>query len=279
MKKFLILILAAAGFFAFSTDGFKKTASGLRYKIYTKSTGRKAMVGDIIKLHMIIHTSTDSLLDNSYTNGQPYDIRIEKSGFAGDLMEGLLLLSKGDSATFLVSADSMPPANRPPFLSKKGSYLKFDVKLVELQTEAEYKAEATKMASKQNESDDKVIQDWLKSKGLKAQKTSSGLYYIMEKEGTGAQATSGSTVSVHYSGFLLNGKKFDSSLDRGEPISFTLGQHQVISGWDEGIALFKVGGKGKLIIPSSLAYGSHGAGADIPANAVLMFDIELVGVK
>ena len=113
----------------------------------------------------------------------------------------------------------------------------------------------------------------------KAQKTASGLYYLIEKQGAGAQAAAGKTVNVHYTGTLADGTKFDSSLDRGQPISFQLGRGMVIRGWDEGIALFKVGGKGKLIIPSDLGYGSQGAGGVIPPNATLVFDIELVNVQ
>ncbi len=113
----------------------------------------------------------------------------------------------------------------------------------------------------------------------KARKTASGLYILVEKEGTGAQAVNGKTVSVHYTGTLADGKKFDSSYDRNQPISFVLGQGQVIKGWDEGIATMKVGGKAKLIIPASLGYGSAGAGGVIPPNATLIFDTELVEVK
>lgn len=112
-----------------------------------------------------------------------------------------------------------------------------------------------------------------------AKKTASGLHYIITKEGNGAKAEKGKTVSVHYTGTLLNGTKFDSSLDRGQPISFVLGQGQVIPGWDEGIALMKVGTKAKLIIPSNLAYGERGAGGVIPPNAPLIFEVELVDVK
>jgi len=119
----------------------------------------------------------------------------------------------------------------------------------------------------------------VKEKYPKAQKTASGLYYLIEKQGAGAQAAAGKTVNVHYTGTLADGTKFDSSLDRGQPISFQLGRGMVIRGWDEGIALFKVGGKGKLIIPSDLGYGSQGAGGVIPPNATLVFDIELVNVQ
>ena len=97
--------------------------------------------------------------------------------------------------------------------------------------------------------------------------------------GTGADAKSGQKVSVHYTGWLTNGKKFDSSLDRGQPFSFTLGAGQVIKGWDQGVAGMKVGGKRKLIIPSSLAYGQRGRPPTIPPDAELTFDVELLAIN
>ena len=110
-----------------------------------------------------------------------------------------------------------------------------------------------------------------------------GLKYTDTKTGDGSTATSGNKVSVHYTGWLYNngakGAKFDSSVDRGQPFQFTLGAHQVIAGWDEGVAGMKVGGKRTLIIPPELGYGARGAGSVIPPNATLMFDVELLGVQ
>ena len=110
-----------------------------------------------------------------------------------------------------------------------------------------------------------------------------GLKYVDTNVGTGAEAKAGQTVKVHYTGWLdqngQKGKKFDSSLDRGQPFSFTLGAHQVIRGWDEGVAGMKVGGKRTLTIPPDLGYGARGAGGVIPANATLIFDVELLGVQ
>jgi len=110
-------------------------------------------------------------------------------------------------------------------------------------------------------------------------KTTSGLEYIEVEVGTGAQAVAGKTVAVHYTGKLQDGKVFDSSISRGEPIEFPLGKGRVIKGWDEGITLMKVGGKAQLIIPPDLGYGERGAGGVIPPNATLVFDVELVDVK
>ncbi len=108
--------------------------------------------------------------------------------------------------------------------------------------------------------------------------TTSGLQYEELQEGEGALAESGQHVTVHYTGWLTDGTKFDSSKDRNDPFQFHLGAGQVLRGWDEGVAGMKVGGKRKLTIPPELGYGARGAGGAIPPNAVLVFEVELLGV-
>ena len=108
--------------------------------------------------------------------------------------------------------------------------------------------------------------------------TASGLSYTDIVKGTGAAPTSGNNVTVHYTGWLENGTKFDSSVDRGQPFVFRIGAGEVIPGWDEGVMSMKVGGKRKLVIPSQLGYGPAGAGGVIPPNATLIFDVELLSV-
>jgi peptidylprolyl isomerase len=113
--------------------------------------------------------------------------------------------------------------------------------------------------------------------------TASGLQVTDTTVGTGATPKTGQTCVMHYTGWLYNdgvkGKKFDSSLDRGQPFEFKIGVGQVIKGWDEGVATMQVGGKRTLIIPAALGYGARGAGGVIPPNATLIFDVELLGVK
>lgn len=111
------------------------------------------------------------------------------------------------------------------------------------------------------------------------QKTASGLRYIDEKSGDGPTPSAGQTVSVQYTGWLTNGRQFDTSSSRGAPYTFVLGQGNVIKGWDEAIAAMKLHGKRRLIIPPALAYGGQSVGSVIPANATLIFDVELVGIK
>jgi peptidylprolyl isomerase len=116
-------------------------------------------------------------------------------------------------------------------------------------------------------------------KQVPAVTTASGLQYIEIAEGTGELPVKGQTVSVHYTGTLESGKKFDSSRDRNQAFEFQIGEGQVIKGWDEGLSTMKVGGRRKLIIPAELGYGSRSMGSAIPANSVLVFDVELLKIK
>jgi len=125
--------------------------------------------------------------------------------------------------------------------------------------------------------DKTLIENYVKNNNLRGSWTESGIFYAIEKAGSGPNPTLQSTVTCHYKGTLLTGKQFDSSYDRGQPASFPL--TRVIKGWQEGIPLLKKGGKGKFIIPSGLAYGAVSRGPSLPANSVLIFDVELMEFK
>jgi len=138
------------------------------------------------------------------------------------------------------------------------------------------KAEAE--ANKLKDEEQAKIDTYVKANGITAQPTATGLIYVEELAGEGELPTAGQKVRVHYSGYLLNGKKFDSSVDRGQPFEFVIGQGQVIPGWDEAFTKIKVGGKAKIILPSRIAYGERGAGGDIPPYSPLMFEVELLEI-
>lgn len=159
---------------------------------------------------------------------------------------------------------------------------KFDAVAVWAKKDEVLKKKAEEFAAQKQQGDQskKMTAEEFAAKNYpKAVKTASGLYYVVVNQGTGAKPTGGNKVSVHYTGRLTDGTKFDSSVDRKQPFEFTLGQGQVIKGWDEGVALMNVGSKYKFIIPASLAYGDRGFSTVIPPNSTLVFDVELLDVK
>ena len=130
--------------------------------------------------------------------------------------------------------------------------------------------------------DDKELRNYFAKHHIQAEKTASGLYYAIKEPGTGPTAKPGQQVSVKYLGTLLNGKKFDANVDENfncsHPLTFVLGMHQVIPGWDEGLSYFREGTRGTLYIPSGLAYGERYVGKLIPANSILIFEVELLDI-
>lgn len=269
--------------FAAACNQYKvqENENGLKYQIFEhKDDARQAKIGDIITFHLVLKTGADSTLRDTYKEGTPVKMPLQASPYKGSFEEGLAMLATGDSAKFFVSADTlfaklMQPM--PPMI-QKGSELNFTVKLLSVLTAEEFQKEQAQAGMKQKDIDQKVIQDYLTKNNLtaKAQKTESGLYYIQDTEGAGATPTAGDNIKVHYTGKLLDGTVFDSSKKTGNPIDFQIGVGMVIPGWEEGLMMMKKGGKRTLIIPSGLAYGPNGQPGAIPANSVLLFDVELL---
>jgi FKBP-type peptidyl-prolyl cis-trans isomerase len=142
---------------------------------------------------------------------------------------------------------------------------------------------AKEEVKKQADTDDKLLNEYFKANNVKAEKTQTGLYYVIHSPGEGELIAKGQKASVNYTGKLLDGKMFDSNVDPSkghvQPFEFNVGMGNVIPGWDEGIKLLKKGAKATLYIPSGLGYGTRGAGADITPNSCLIFDIEVLDVK
>lgn len=255
--------------------------NGLKYQIFEhKDDARKAKIGDIISFHLVLKNGSDSTLRDTYKEGIPVKMPLQTPPFKGSFEEGLAMLATGDSAKFMISADTLFAKMMQPMppMIKKGSELSFTVKILSVLTQDEFQKQQTEAVGKQKAIDAKVIDDYLAKNNLKdkAQKTASGLTYIQEVEGSGASPAAGDNIKVHYTGKLLSGKVFDSSKTSGKPIDFQVGVGMVIPGWDEGLMMMKKGGKRTLIIPSGLAYGPDGQPGAIPGNSVLLFDVELI---
>ncbi|MFN5705188.1 MAG: FKBP-type peptidyl-prolyl cis-trans isomerase [bacterium] len=281
------ILFVVAIVFAFSTSfaqkvKYKTDKSGSRYFVVKSNKTPLLKLDDVVTLQLKYTNTKDSVLFDSWKMGGPLQLKVTKPQFKGDLMSGLVLLHVGDSASFLINADSLFTKtfnmSIPEFI-EKGSDLKFTVKVIKSIPEVELKAEEIKTQKQKDMQETIDIEKYIKENNLTVVTTASGLKYVMLAEGTGEQAQAGKSVRVHYTGKLLDGTKFDSSLDRNDPLEFMLGQGMVIRGWDEGIALLKVGGKALLIIPSNLAYGARGAGNVIPPFSPLTFEVELVEVK
>jgi FKBP-type peptidyl-prolyl cis-trans isomerase FkpA len=280
--------LVAALIFQSCKSGMEKTENGLKYKILADSAGPTGEDGGWIVFHFIMKNSKDSILRNTFKEGSPIGIPIGKPSFKGGLEEGFTMLSKGDSAQFFVNADSIFTKTFHTEVPKevaKGSDLQFIVKVVNMYSKADVEKEMAKGKKSQEEAeaarqrliaqDTATIVEYLKKNHIKAKRTINGVYYVVHKAVNGVNLNPGDSISVQYEGRLLNGTKFDSSYDRNAPFTLMVGMGQVIRGWDEGLMSLKRGEKATLYIPSGLAYGERGAGANIPPNSILIFDIEI----
>jgi len=279
--KYFFMALAILAF-GCKSKPYKTSKTGLRYKIYTSNSGPKAKIGDIVKYNMLATTEKDSVFYDGFKVNRPQMERVQKSAFGGDLMEGFMMMAKGDSALFYISADSMTKGHPDPRI-KPHSYIKFTIKVLDIQSEADYRKDMEKKQEerkKQGElnkaKEPSLIADYIKANAPGAKMTDSGMYYVIEKEGAGPLPKTGDKITAHYQGMFLDGKEFDA--DHGKPFSFKLGGHEVIPGWDQGFALLKKGAKAKLIIPSKMAYGAQGGGEVIPPYTPLVFEVEVVDI-
>ena len=262
------------------------TASGIYFIELEKGKGVKIDTGVMVKLQFVVSLIDGKQVFTTHDRPEPIEFEYGKRFDTKGLEEAIGMMAKGGKAKVIVPSALAFGEQGRGTLVPSFSTLIYDVEIVDVRSKAEAdkakaeekkKADAKVQGAKAGEKG--LLQKYLKDNKITAKPTASGLYYIEKVKGTGPQATAGKKVSVQYTGTLLNGKKFDSSRDRGgKPFEFELGKSQVIKGWDEGIAMMKKGGKAILIVPSSIAYGERDMG-EITPYSTLVFDVELVDVK
>ncbi|HWY13399.1 MAG TPA: FKBP-type peptidyl-prolyl cis-trans isomerase [Bacteroidia bacterium] len=275
-------------------DGYTKAENGLNYKFYNHDeNGMHPKEGDGVAFSFIIKKrSNDSVLVDSKTitgdGSGVFRYMLPKSSFVGSIEDALAMMSKGDSASFIVNADSFflktqRAKELPPHI-KPGEFLTISIKVAEVKPRAEIEveqkkkqAEMQKMAMEMQAKEKPAFDKYLADNKITTKPTASGLIYIETKKGSGAHPAATDQVVVNYLGTLLDGTKFDSSADHGGPATF--GLNQVIPGWTEGLQLMAKGGKAKLVIPSALGWGPQGNGQVIPPYAPVVFEVELVDIK
>jgi FKBP-type peptidyl-prolyl cis-trans isomerase len=279
MKAKKLLIAIASCVFLISCDngydGYEKTATGLYYRFYVENTTKHIPEdGEIISVSMSIQTEKDSIVQEA----KQMKIAMQKPKFKGDIFEALSLMHEGDSASFIINAkqyyNMYHYGQMPSFVKDDKSMLWFTVKIDTIMSVEEYQSYINKTRYEKEFND---IAAYMQQNNIIASALPSGLYYVETRVGQGSTPKKGQSCTVNYTGKLLDGTVFDSSVGR-DPFSFQLGVGQVIPGWEEGIALMKKNGSATLIVPSYLAYGEQNMG-NIPPHSSLVFEVELIDVK
>ncbi|MDQ6890102.1 MAG: FKBP-type peptidyl-prolyl cis-trans isomerase [Bacteroidota bacterium] len=272
---------------------FVKTKNGLEYKIIDGSGGKEIKYGNTIEFRAYSYYN-DSLMATPF-DSVPQLMEIDSTKLPPEYIEIFKAAKKGDSIVTRILVDTIMKFNQVPPFAKKGQFLGYRFKILDVITdpaEADAKKKATMLTLRRLDSlnvlkqegiDDKILSDYLAKNNITATKTAKGTYVEIQDPGTGAQVENGKAVTVDYKGMTLAGKIFDQSYDSTtgksvKPFTFMVGQQGAIEGWPDGLVYFKKGGKGRLFIPSHLAYGTRGAGPDIPANTPIMFDISVLDV-
>lgn len=284
MKRFFLLTMIFAVMFTAcqdsnkATSGYQKTSNGLLYKFYSQNDGKEPQMNELMEVE-IACTINDTVV--ILPKGRNI-LQLVEPMFAGDIFEGLKMMRIGDSASFIVRTDStFNTLFHSPMPSEfsNDDVMRFDVKLYDFYPESEYftkRIEYMKNSFPQEtEAAETELKQYFKDNKIKPEQTETGLYYTVVEEGNGEKPQVGTMINVHYTGKLLDGTVFDSSVEREEPFQFVLGIGQVIQGWDEGLQLMSKGEKAVLYIPYYLAYGPNGSGP-IPPFATLIFEVELI---
>lgn len=276
----LLLLMIGCGFSCSNREnGFKEHPSGIYYRFFEMNPkGVVPKTGDILVLSMKILNRDNKLIDESAF----YRMQLGKPMYKGDFYTALSLLQVGDSVCFRLDAAGFFEKNRKkslPVEFKAGDPVFIHVRLKNILSAVDLESEKESTYHTDFEQEMNLLKDYIELTNTTVKPTSSGLYYIELKKGKGKMAENGKSLAVHYTGTTIDGKVFDSSLQRGKPFSFVLGMGQVIKGWDEGFRFMKEGGEARFIIPSNLAYGKSGYANLILPYSTLVFEVELMEVN
>jgi FKBP-type peptidyl-prolyl cis-trans isomerase len=278
MQKLLFLFVAAA-MFASCSDNYKKTSSGLLYKIKSDGKGQPAKVGQILKFNFS-QKVRDSLIQETY-GGVPAYAMVDSVGPVYNAAELFTQMRKGDSVVVVLLGDSINKKfGLPPYI-KKEDKITLTFRILDVFPDAQAAtADRTKEFEKQKDVSAKAFETYMAKKSNGLQKTPLGSYIDIKNPGNGPACDSGKMVSLLYKGKLVPSEKvFETNMEGGAPpIEFVVGTGRVIRGWEEALPYFKKGGKGTLYIPSGLAYGEQPGPGGQPHQA-LIFDIEILDVK
>ena len=286
MKKlFLLAFVLCVMFTSCKTDekqitGYEKTPTGLYYKFYEENQGDRPEVMDLLDVIMSCTINDSAVI---IPEGRMI-LQMMEPMFAGDIFEAIQMMHIGDTASFIVKTDStfytLFRSEMPSEFSVE-DIMRFNVRLNDFYPESEFAAKQIEYMKKtfveETKKSENELDKYFKDNKIKANPTSTGLYYVKTKNGNGKKPEVGQMVSVHYTGKLLDGTVFDSSVDRNKVFQFVLGIGQVIPGWDEGVQMMSEGEKGVFYIPYYLAYGNTGSGP-IPPFATLIFEVELIDI-
>lgn len=258
------------------------TESGLKYKYYEKNDGETPKTGDIVTLQMNFGPKDSVLFTTDKTQEKRARFPLRPSDFSGDIYEGIGMMSIGDSASFIISADSFflitaRSPQLPPFI-QSGSDLYFELRLVNFQTKEEFdKAEAERMAKLSEEAAAK-LRSYVEEHGIKDNLTQGGIYYMEEKPGTGDVVKNGEMTTINYAVYDLDGKMFFSSFGKDRPVHVEIGQQFDTPGFMEGLKMMRRGSKARLVVPAIMAFGEKGRGGTIPPYTSLVYDVEVLSV-
>ena len=274
IKSFLILGASIIFLVSCHRDGFLITKSGLHYNIIESFGKKKPQTGDRMEIHISYKTSRDSVLFDSGKMGNSLTIELQNPIFKGGLEEAFAMLGEGDSASFLICADSLYEkvfhTPRPSYIHK-GEDLWFDVRLIKIKPPLK---QAYLQQQRNASTEDLDILKYLAENNLMVNPRPSGFIYISFLDGKGKRPVKGNEVEVKYTASFLSGEMFDATDNKTGPLKFVLGDDKMIDAWEEGVSLMREGGKARFVIPSRLAYGEQGFGP-IKPNTTIIYNVIL----